>query len=236
MPMATYGSVNEQSRLRAALLRLRHAALLGATLLPLTLTGCASGGASPLATVFQDVLGDGDDELAARAAEIPFATLALDTGDRRGLVVLGAQGGGETYWPTGNQGLIALRHEALHATAGLGQDLLDTHYQSPADAEAPWRQAEPAPFRVVRTWQDEEGLPRHMAADATLNCGDATSYELPLATLSLEPCELALRWESGETTSGLLWRDTNNRRLWAGEEQAWPDGPTIRWEVARQWW
>ncbi|NAW34707.1 YjbF family lipoprotein [Halomonas alimentaria] len=236
MPMVIHGNVNAQSRLRAALLRLRPACLLGATLLPLTLTGCANGGGSLITTMFEDALGVSEADPAARADEIPFATINIDTGDRRGLVVLGAQGNAETYWPTGHQGLIALRHEALHTTVGLAHNLLDTAYRLRGDAEVPWQQAEPAPFEVTRSWQDEQGLPRRMTAEGELRCDEARPFDLPLATLTLQPCTQVLNWDNGDVTEGVLWRDPQNHRLWAGEEQAWPDGPTIRWEVARPWW
>lgn len=214
---------------------LRAAFFAGSALLPVALTGCASGGASPLVTIFSDALSQ-EEGLADRAAEISFASLRLDTGDRRGLVVLAAQANDETYWPTGNQGLITLRHEGLHTTTGLERNLLDTAFPSLPPGEAPWRQASPATFRMTRTWQDPDGLPRHMAAAGRLACGEPEAYALPLATLTLEPCEMTLQWANGESTTGKLWREPQSLRLWAGEEQAWPDGPTLQWEVARQWW
>jgi hypothetical protein len=75
-----------------------------------------------------------------------------------------------------------------------------------------------------------------LRAEGQLSCGPAEQRELPLATLALEPCALTLDWQDGSTTQGTLWRDPDSFHLWAGEEQAWPEGPTIRWEVARQWW
>ncbi|ERS91443.1 YjbF family lipoprotein [Halomonas sp. PBN3] len=229
------GRAAVQSRPRAAFSRLsrrwRRLGLgLGASAL---LAGCASGGASPAAAILGDALSDPRD-LAGQAAEIPFASLVLDAGDRRGLVVLGAEAAGETYWPAGDGGLVTLRHEGLHATAGLPADLLDSDYRGPG--EAPWRAASPAEFAVTRTWQDADGLPRRLSARGRLRCEAAQPVELPLATLALERCAMTLRWENGATTAGVLWREPHSRRLWAGEEQAWPEGPTIRWEVARQWW
>lgn len=237
MPFIRHGSMPLQSRPRAAFSRLsmpimRLCLALGCIV---TLTGCANGVNSPAAAMLGDALVDPQD-LAARAAEITFASLVLDAGDRRGLVVLGAEAAGETYWPAGHGGLITLRHEGLHATAGLPADLLDTDYRGLAQAEVPWREAAADGFTVTRTWQDVEGLPRRMSARGTLHCDTAQPLELPLATLNLEPCEMTLRWENGATTEGQIWREPRSRRLWAGEEQAWPDGPTIRWKVARQWW
>lgn len=265
MPPAQYGRDAQQSRLRAALSRLcpspaaccplgarpvsrsivsRSAVSLVALLAPLALAGCASGGATPMGDTLRDAWGGGDD-LAGRAAEITFASLALEADDRRGLVVLGALAKPESYWPTGNRGLVTLRHEGLHATAGLAADLLDTRYsldqgeaesEAEREAEAPWQLATPARFSVTRTWQHANGLTEQMSAEGTLECVEPEPYDLPLATLALEPCHMALRWESGQTTQGRVWRDPHTRRVWAAEEQAWPDGPKLSWEVARPWW
>lgn len=210
--------------------------LAAGLLVPWLLAGCASGGASPLATMFGDALAPAGD-YAAQAESLPFASLIIDTGDRRGLVVLGAASGADTFWPTGNEGLIALRHGGLQATAGLEQDLLATRYRRGGEAiAAPWQQPTPAPFALVRSWQNGEGLVRTMRARGQLDCAPPQQRELPLATLSLEPCALTLDWQDGRTTEGTLWRTPSNRRLWAVNEQAWPGGPEIRWEVARQWW
>ncbi|WP_445004361.1 hypothetical protein [Halomonas mongoliensis] len=184
----------------------------------------------------------GSDDLAARAAEIPFASLSLDADDRSGLVVLGALAEPESYWPTGSRGLVTLRHEGLHATAGLSADLLDTHFvlheaaRREGEAEVPWRLDAPTTFTLTRRWQHEDGLTEQMSAEGTLSCSAAEPYALPLATLTLEPCAMALQWENGKTTRGQLWREPESRRVWAAEERAWPDGPRLQWEVARQWW
>ncbi|WNK20105.1 hypothetical protein P1P91_15045 [Halomonas piscis] len=222
---------------RAASGRLFRVPLVAAGLLaPWLLAGCASGGASPLTGVLSDTLGASDDD--ARLAEAtPFASLVLDTGDRSGLVVLGAASEPDTFWPTGNEGLISLRHGGLQATAGLEEDLLATRYRRNGEAIAvPWQQPTPAPFTLTRTWEDADGLTRTRQARGRLACAPAQERELPLATLKLEPCALTLEWQGGSTTEGTLWREPTSRRLWAVEEQAWPDGPEIRWEVARQWW
>ena len=254
MSSAPVGSSTKQSRPRAALLRVRAITLLQAVLaraaltraalaivllVPLALAGCATGGTSPLGAIFRDALQR--DDIAARAAEIPFASLALEAEDRSGLVVLGALVEPESYWPTGNRGLVTLRHEGLHATAGFAADLLDTHYQlldtgSENTAQPPWRMATPPPFRVTRTWQRSDELTQRMSATGSLSCAAAEAYALPLATLTLQPCTLTLRWEDGSRTGGTLWREPSSLRLWAVEEQAWPGGPTLTWEVARQWW
>jgi hypothetical protein len=189
-----------------------------------------------LVGLFSDTLVPSGDQ-AERAAEIPFASLSINTGKRSGLVVLGAISEPDTFWPTGNNGLISLRHDGLQATAGLSEDLLDTRYpRGGQDALPPWQQQTPGSFDLTRTWQDAQGLMHSLRAEGQLSCGPAEQRELPLATLALEPCALTLDWQDGSTTQGTLWRDPDSFHLWAGEEQAWPEGPTIRWEVARQWW
>ncbi|GAA3899611.1 hypothetical protein GCM10022228_07600 [Halomonas cibimaris] len=200
------------------------------------LGGCVNGRTSATADVFAEVFAPPDDQ-TSRAADIPFASLSIDTGERSGLVVLGAISGSNTFWPTGHHGLISLRHDGLQATAGLSEDLLDTRYpQSEKDTPPPWRQKSPRSFDLIRTWQDTEGLIQTLSADGQLTCGPAKQRKLPLATLKLEPCTLTLDWQDGRTTQGTLWRAPDSLHVWAGEEQAWPDGPTIRWEVARPWW
>jgi len=237
MPPDTPGSAVMQSRPRAALSRLCPSPLaLGVLLAPWLLAGCASGGATPMGDMFRDAWGS-DSDLSARAAEIPFASLVLEADDRRGLVVLGALAEPESYWPTGNRGLVTLRHEGLHATAGLGADLLDTRFTLPeGGTEAPWRLQAPVAFGLTRNWQREDGLTEQMSAEGTLACSAPAPRALPLATLTLEACKMTLRWENGRTTRGELWRDPQTRRVWAANEQAWPGGPRLQWEVARPWW
>ncbi|MBS9404051.1 hypothetical protein KG088_10450 [Halomonas sp. TRM85114] len=205
------------------------------------LGGCASGGASPLGNAVSNWL-PGDTSAAERAEAIEFATLAVDTEDRAGVVVLGAMAGPATYWPTGNEGMLVLYHEGLQATSGLREDLLDTRFlplggETPhAPDFVPWRQASPEPFRLERRWQTADGLPRQLGARGTLACGEATAHELPLGPRTLEPCTMQLAWEDGSHTRAVLWRDAETQRLWAGDSVPWPDGPRIRWRVARAWW
>ena len=216
--------------------RSRLPALAVGLLMLWLLTGCANGGNSPLVGLFSDTLVPSGDQ-AERAAEIPFASLSINTGKRSGLVVLGASSEPDTFWPMGHHGLVSLRHDGLQATAGLDEDLLDTRYRHGGqDALPPWQQQTPGSFDLTRTWQDAQGLMHSLRAEGQLSCGPAEQRELPLATLALEPCALTLDWQDGSTTQGTLWRDPDSFHLWAGEEQAWPEGPTIRWEVARQWW
>lgn len=225
-----YGAAS--GRLFCVPLRILAAALL----IPWLLAGCASGGASPLADMFGDALAPPGD-YSAQAETIPYASLVIDTGDRSGLVVMGAISEPDTFWPTGNRGLVSLRHGGLQATAGLKRDLLDTRYRRDGETiAAPWQQPTPRPFALIRTWQGAEGLTHTMRARGRLNCAPPQTRELPLATLELEPCALTLDWDDGSTTGGTLWRAPASRHLWIVEEQAWPDGPEISWEVARQWW
>ncbi|WP_299230696.1 hypothetical protein [uncultured Halomonas sp.] len=205
------------------------------------LTGCANGGASPLGSAITSLLPD-ESSAAERAESLEYATLVVDTEDRAGMVVLAALAGPASYWPTGHQGMLVLYHEGLQATAGLSQDLLDTRYlpldgNSPQVADfVPWRQASPEPFRIERRWQAADGLPRQLAAQGTLSCDQSSPRDLSLGPRSLEPCTMQLAWEDGSQTRTRLWRDAETRRLWAGDGVAWPDGPRIRWEVARAWW
>jgi len=226
-----------KSRPRAALSRMRRTASL--LVLPL-LAGCASGGATPLGDALQGLL-PGNDPAAERAAALPYASLMLDAGDRRGLVVMGAQAGDTTLWPTGNRGLITLHQEGLQATAGLPQDLLDTRYW-PAGADAstssyvPWRAPAPETFRMERSWQEAGKAVTRRSAEGRMRCRAAEPRELALASLALERCEQHLTWDDGRVTTATLWREPESRRLWAVAETAWPSGPRITWEVARPWW
>ncbi|MDZ7852537.1 MAG: hypothetical protein U5L98_07775 [Halomonas sp.] len=199
----------------------------------------------------QGLLPGESDSLAERAEALSFASLSLDTGDRRGLVVLGTLTGETSYWPTGANGLVALHQEGLHATAGLPQDLLHTRYSMhPKDSNnqgaslekaslegyVPWRDATPDTFRVTRLWRTTEGLVAGGEAQGHLTCHAPTPRELPLATLSLQRCEQRLQWQDGSITEGTLWRDAETLRLWSVSEQPWPGAAQFKWEVARPWW
>ncbi|WP_416137227.1 hypothetical protein ACM26W_12005 [Halomonas sp. HK25] len=249
---------------------MRRAGLAG--LAAVALGGCANGGSSPIGETLTGLL-PGDQVDAAHAESLPYASLALDTGDRSGLVILGALAGPHTYWPTGQSGMLVLFEEGLQATAGLPVDLLQSRYlplaaagqstasqstasqstashdaradDAPADDEqadnewtgfVPWRQAEPADYRVERRWQPRDGLPRQLAARGSLRCDAAQPVELPLGTRALERCEERLEWDDGSRTRSTLWRDAETRRLWAVQTRPWPGGPRIEWQVARAWW
>ena len=236
MPLVAMPPGTAKSRLGAALSRWRFAAVVG----PLLLAGCTSGGPSPLGSALQEGLIDGGPP-AERAEAIPYASLQLDAGDRRGLVVMGAQAGDTTLWPTGNQGLVTLYREGLQATAGLERDLLDTRYRPAEGGEAqagyvPWREAEPGTFYLSRSWQTPDGGVARQSAQGRLACGAPEPRELLLASLALQRCEQRLTWDDGRETTATLWRESDTRRLWAVAETPWPGGPLIEWEVVRPWW
>lgn len=205
----------------------------------LLLAGCANGELSMLGSTLSDWAAS-DRASRQQAESIPYASLALETPDRSGLVVLGAAAGAATYWPTGNHGLITLFHDGVQATEGLPQDLLETRYY-PAGGEAdadyvPWQTPPPEDFRLVRRWEGKDGLPRQMTASGRLTCEAARPHALPLGERSLQPCAMRLEWQDGKTTRASLWRDPETLRLWAVDSTPWPGGPRIRWEVARAWW
>lgn len=233
--------------------RIRTPSLLACLGLLTLLAGCAAPAGEPSARLGAlGLLGtlnpfaDDQARYTEQAAEIPFSSLIYDTGDRRGLVVMGVESGEHTLWPTDTRALLHLYGDGLYATGGLPQDLLQTRYlptdNGASDATAlradalPWRQAEPGAFQVQRSWQIEDGDVLQMQARGTLRCDRAEPLDMPLARVDLEPCHLRLQWQDGRTTRGTLWRSPDQYRLWAVEEQLWPDGPRVRWQVARYWW
>lgn len=204
------------------------------------LAGCASGGTSPLGEAISQLVDDGT-QAGERAAGIRYASLALDSDTRRGLVVLGTAAGETTYWPTGNEGVLVLYRDGLQATSGFSGDLLATRYLPLAegvegDAYVPWQEALPGAFRVERHWLEADGTPRQLGARGELHCSGHETLTLPLGTRRLQRCDMTLAWESGETTRSTLWREPESFRLWAAEERPWPGGPWIEWQVARAWW
>ncbi|MCE8014823.1 YjbF family lipoprotein [Halomonas sp. MCCC 1A17488] len=196
------------------------------------LAGCASDGLSPLGASLQTVL-PSRGEASDQAAEIPYATLALRMGDLQGLAVMGTRAGDHSYWPLADGVLLALHAGGLYATSGLAQDLLATHYP---ETPPPWQLDTPARFVLVRHWQDSEGQLVRGVAQGTLACAAAEATELPLGDRPLERCTQQLRWEHGPSQNATLWRDPQERRLWAVDERPWPGAPRIRWQVARHWW
>lgn len=211
----------------------------------LLLNGCAGGGISPLGDSLLATMPSLSSEAttpARRAASLSYASLVLTTPDRSGLVVLGAEAGGTTLWPTGNQGAISLYHEGLAATAGLGQDLLSLRYQpleassQADDAYLPWRQATPVRYRVESHWRRRDGDMVTARGQAKLHCDSAKPRPLPLGARPLEICREVVSWGSDRESVSYYYRSPDDRRLWAAEVMPWPDGPALRWEVARAWW
>ncbi|MDR9439319.1 MAG: YjbF family lipoprotein [Halomonas sp.] len=211
----------------------------------LLLSGCAGGGVSPLGDSLRAAMPglSGEAPAAQRAASLPYASLVLSTEDRSGLVVLGAEAGGTTLWPTGNDGSLALYQEGLAATAGLGQDLLSLRYQ-PLEAEpgsdsaslVPWRQATPLRYRVESHWQLPGGDMVTARGRAELTCGSATQRLLPMGERALEACREVVQWGNGTQSVSHYYRSPDDRRLWAAKVMPWPSGPALEWEVARAWW
>lgn len=223
----------------------------------LLLAGCASGELSPLGSSLQGVvpaLSSGPTP-AERATELPYASLLLDTRERSGLIVLGAESGRHTLWPTGQRGAISLYQDGLSATAGFSNDLLSLGYHSvqPAaggqaasgdassatednGALAPWRQDTPVRYAIESYSQSESGDISFYRGKAQLSCDDATPHPLPLGERQLEHCTEQVSWQTGEKSVSHFYRSPDTRRLWAAEVVAWPGAAPIRWEVARPWW
>lgn len=175
---------------------------------------------------------------AEQAKNITFASIALNTPTQRGLVVLGAQTSEQTHWPISTGSFLSLYQGGLYAiTTPLG-DLLTTHYDlsEEANAETPWQLAAPATFYIERHWVDEKGLSHAQRASGKMTCNAPQHRQLLLTELSLQPCHVAYTWDDGQTTRAKWWRDPNTLRLWEVEERAWPQGPTIKWQIARPWW
>ncbi|MCE9664982.1 YjbF family lipoprotein [Halomonas sp. M5N1S17] len=212
-----------QGRLRAVLL------LCGAAF---GLTACASDGLTPLGASLQTVLPQQGD-VAAQAAEVPYASLSLRMGNLQGLAVMGAQANEQSYWPLTDGAMLALHAGGLYATSGLEQDLLATHYPESAP---PWQLDTPARFQLVRHWQNAEGQLVRGVAQGTLECEEAEMTALPLGERLLQPCQQHLQWEHGPSQRARLWRDPHDRTLWAVDEHPWPGAPRVRWQVARHWW
>ncbi|APE32613.1 hypothetical protein BOX17_14670 [Halomonas aestuarii] len=183
-----------------------------------------------------------NDRVDERAASIPHATLSARLGDVQGLLVMGAQAGSISYWPSRSGGVLELHDGGLHATAGLPEDLLGTRYsaarhgQTQYGSSRPWRQDTPYSYSLVRHWRDREAQLRQGEARAEMRCNATDTVDLPLGSRSLERCEATLAWANGETTRSIFWRDPVSRHLWAVRETPWPGAPTMQWQVARHWW
>ncbi len=216
-----------EGRLRAAF------ACLGLGIFVSLVTGCGSGGPTPLGASLKGMVSGGPD-VTSHAEELPYASLAVHTENHRGLLILGAMANGHTYWPSAEGLSLQLRDGGLFATAGMGRDLLGTHY--PGMDGSPWRSTSPAGYAIERHVRDASGTVVRHVGEGTLECSAPTTRELPLATLELERCRERIDWKQAGTTRAEFWRDPETRDLWEYEGQAWPDGPAIAWQVARPWW
>lgn len=223
MPDATE-STPSRDRLRAVL-------SCGLVFALATLGGCANGGTTPLASSFQ-ALWPGTAEDERRAAELPYASLIVRLGNVQGLLVMGAQAGDSTLWPSAQGTTLELHHGGLQSFSGPDVALLGTTYAP----QAPWRLSSPAHFTLSRHWRNDDGFIQRGEAEGVMRCSGLEAIDLPLGERVLERCEVSLSWASGATTEARWWRDPDSRRLWALEEQPWPEAPTLRWQVARYWW
>ena len=228
-----------KGRLRAAFSR---AGVVGVLLAS---TGCGSHGATPLGATLQGMVHD-QEAVHAQAAEVPYASLSVRLGSLRGLMVMGAHAGANTWWPGAEGSSLALYGGGLYAASGMEQDLLATRYYPaagrdadnprPAPAHFPWRQDTPHEFHVVRDVRSAAGAMVRHEGTARLECEPATAHELPLGERELESCTQQVRWADGSRTRAELWRDPDTRHLWAFDGQPWPDAPRVAWQVARHWW
>lgn len=231
----------------------RSTALLGVTACVVSLSGCAQIVSSSVGDAFGK-----DDFDAARAQELPYASLKLKHGNNTALVVLATleNEGRIARFESQDRGIIELRDGMLSATSGFTRDVADRREQSttgralprPAwllDSGATYRVTvsalSPYPRRLERQDAASTGSQRQdnipvmqlHEADARLTCEAPTMHQLPLAELSLVHCTETLAWDDGRTTTNDIWR--GNDRVWAADLTAWPDGPRYGWEVAKAW-
>ncbi|MDY7116692.1 hypothetical protein RAN53_10040 [Halomonas sp. SSL-5] len=195
------------------------------------LAGCASGKATPLASSLAALWPD-TQAAEHRAAELPYASLIARLGNAQGLLVMGTQAGDITLWPSAQGGTLELHDGGLQSFSGGDVALLGTAYAP----QSPWHESSPARFTLTRHWRDAEGFVQRGEAEGVMRCEAPGPVRLPLGERVLERCEVSLAWASGASSEASWWRDPDSRRLWALEEQPWPDALTLRWQVARHWW
>ncbi|MEL0616596.1 YjbF family lipoprotein [Cobetia marina] len=231
----------------------RSLTLLGITACAVSVSGCAQIVASSVGDAFGK-----DDFEAARASELPYASLKFLHGNNTALVVLATleDEGRIARFESQDRGIIELRDGVLSATSGFTRDIADRHEQSTtgrALARPAWLMADdsryrvsvsalsPYPRRLERAdaassgsqHQDDVPVMQVHEADAHLRCEAAAPHALPLAELSLQHCTETLAWDDGHTTTNEIWRDAT--RVWAADMTAWPDGPRFGWEIAKAW-
>lgn len=202
----------------------------------LVLSGCTIGSQRSPSDVIASLRGP---DLAAQAADLPYASLALDLAGHGGLVVLASQQASTTYWQFRDGATLALEDGYPVASAGLRDELLGTRI---LDAEGtppppyPWRQpGSEVHYRIERQWQDAEGNLHQDSARVALDCAAPATVELPLTRRQLARCQETSHWAGGAITEATLWRDPEDRRLWAYTGQPWPEAPTLTWQIARPW-
>ncbi|MCE8015048.1 YjbF family lipoprotein [Halomonas sp. MCCC 1A17488] len=217
--------VPTQGRRKAVLLRLLLAGGLVAGM-----TACAQGGRlTPMgATLMGGARGE---DPAAQAEALPYATLVARTEGNQALLVMAhrtGHNGRDTYWQAGDRATLQLRDGVPASTAGFDALLLGR-----------WLTAEPGHghYRVHVHWRDADGQEWQDMATASLTCEAAQPVDLPLTRLTLERCTERLDWQGSNTHSrGVYWREPGSLRIWGGDMALWPDGPRLRWQVARPWW
>ncbi|MFY0990288.1 YjbF family lipoprotein [Halomonas sp. C05BenzN] len=211
----------------------RRRAALACHCLPLVLAlglgGCVQGGG--LTPMGESLVAPwrGSDA-AARAAALPYASLAMTSDGNEALMVMAHRSGDsgrDTYWQAGDRATLHLRDGLPMTSAGFEATLLGQ-----------WREASDASgrYRLHAHWRDGDGTEHRATASVSLACDAPRPRALPLTTLALEPCTEHLHWPDGKRTTNRLWRDPDSRRVWAGDVTAWPGGQRLRWQVARPWW
>lgn len=215
-----------QGRRKAVLLM--RLALLSAMVL--TLSACAKGG--QLTPMGATLLGDrGMEDPTARAEALPYASLMVRSQGNRALMIMAhrvGEHGRDAYFQAGDYTTLHLRDGLPMSTAGFEAVLLGRQRTEDADSNR---------YRIHAHWRDANGQEQQDVATARLACEPPRSVEMPLTQLTLERCTERLTWENGNTkTRGVVWRDPNTLRPWGGDMALWPDGPRLRWQVARPWW
>jgi hypothetical protein len=194
------------------------------------LTACAQGGQlTPMgATLFGDRHGE---DPAAQAEALPYASLVARSQGNQALLIMAhrsGEHGRDTYWQAGDRATLHLRDGLPASTAGFEEILLGRQYSGDTGSNR---------YRVHVHWRDASGQEWQDVATAERTCEPARPVELPLIHLALERCTERLDWASRNThTRGVYWRDPVSLRIWGGDMALWPDGPRLRWQVARPWW
>lgn len=216
--------VPTQGRRKAVLLRL----LLMSGLTSI-LAACTQGQLTPMGATLMG--GRHGEDLAAQAEALSYATLIADTRGNQALLVMAhraGEQGRDTYWQAGDRATLHLRDGVPASTSGFEELLLGRWHSAEANS---------GHYRVHAHWRDADGQEWQDVATARLTCESAQPVDLPLTRLTLERCTERLDWKSSNTHSrGEYWREPGSLRIWGGDMALWPDGPRLRWQVARPWW